>query len=266
MKTPKPHAIRLALLELVGKGHTQVQIAARYGTSERSIRRWKNEGVQPSQASAPAVLKIQHVARSIRAAKTRRNEKYTQIDEATGEILFAPILTPKVKGYTPVGERRQVRDKFIRREKKGRKKKGETQKYREVWSHKLSDSVDYVIKPLTALEQIEFAYRLLQNGDSIKFVFTAENESWEEDDMSEDVDVDDFVDKVARQKTIWQTGVGVSPEFLRTASGRTLASFTKYMQRDTQYGLGRAIGGVAARLIATPAAYAPERKVGRKGR
>lgn len=223
--------LREQLLTLAAR-YSQKEITEKFGISERSFRRWKNEQGTPSD---PEITKtIAKAARSLRDSNRRFQERYSDVN-IDGTKLSAPIKQePKAKKFQEIlsAQRRKVRDAMIGYEKTGKKTKSGKDKYREVWTKRLSEYVLYDVKPLTQREQAEFAYALLESGNYVRFnvrgKFYGGRDGWITTDM-------------------------ISPETLKNYPD--FESFYKHLKTHNKEGFARANTRKAARIITGYAAF-----------
>lgn len=86
---------------LVLRGRTQKQAAQFLGVSERTIRRWKNEGVTPSPQHALVLKKAATHERRVLSQPTRRRLKEYVKGLPTGKTYQSDWLSYKVEGLSP---------------------------------------------------------------------------------------------------------------------------------------------------------------------
>lgn len=227
------HTLREQLQTLqTRKGMTQVRIAELLGVSERTVRRWKNEGVQPSKDHHASTQILSREAAKVRREIIRQSVEFKDRD-ATRKIDIVKPIRPKVDRFLVPATRRKLRDKMIgyKRVKRKDKKTGKYKKVdREIWTYKLSDYVMYDVRVLNLQEQAEFILALLQDGNSVQLVFRTETYG---------------------DKSRFMTTSPIDPERGEGKSARELLSELKNASAE---GFGRSKSGKAARIIATPRA------------
>lgn len=220
-------------LQQLATQHTQREIAARLGVSERTVRRWKNEGVNPSADHREAVTVLRTEASRVRRQIIRQSERYADIDPTLKREIQKPIKQLLRERPLPA-TRRKLRDSHIgyKTVKRKNKKTGKREKVRrDVYTYRLSDYVMYDVRVLNQKEQIEFVRAALQDGNSVQFVFTTITYGG---------------------KAQYMTTSPLNPAMLETTDGATLGALSDYLRFSSADGLARSLTGKAARIIVTP--------------
>jgi len=219
------------------KGATQRAIAEKLGVSERTIRRWKNEGVRPSAVNADAVSVLRSEAARVRKQIIRQSERYADVDPTLKQGIAKPIQQLRKAKPLPAA-RRRLRDEHIGY-KTVRRKNKKTGKYekvrRDVWTYRLSDYVMYDVRVLNQREQIEFIKAALEDGSSVQLVFTT---------------------RTYGDKSRYMTTSPTNPAILESRNGTSIDALNSYLKFSSADGLARSITGKAARIIVTPNANA----------
>lgn len=83
-----------SLVILVRKGLTVAKIAKRYGVSERTIRRWKNQGVQPNTVNRRSV--VPHILRD-KNTEIRRLRAVAKRSGAVFPDVPVPVVTERIQ-------------------------------------------------------------------------------------------------------------------------------------------------------------------------
>ena len=107
MAKRRAYSTRERIDQLAASGLTQTRIAERIGVSTRTLRRWRNQGKEPSPAKAKAVSRLAHEATNARQANKRKLERQG-IRPPPGATIMPPgrrlnkrIETPKGVEYRP---------------------------------------------------------------------------------------------------------------------------------------------------------------------
>jgi len=218
-------------LQQLATQYTQRQIAERLGVSERTVRRWKNEGVQPSADHADAAAVARRDAAEVRKRIIRQSENFADVDTTLKTSIKKPIKQLRKARPLPA-TRRKLRDEMIGyKQVKGRGKNKGKVFYREVWTYRLSDYVMYDVRVLDQREQIEFIRAALQDGGSVQLVFTTDSYGG---------------------KRRYMTTSPINPAILETRDGASVESLAAYLKFSSADGLSRSATGKAARIIVTP--------------
>jgi transcriptional regulator with XRE-family HTH domain len=128
---------------------TQAQIARKLRVSERTIRRWKNEGVEPSKTKTASVAKLQS------QFERERKRVAQSLERDRAKHRGAPRLEKRV-AVLPIPERRAIR------QYRGGKWTG---KYRE------SDWLNYDVSRLSFAEVHALVVALRDQGRVVQLIY-----------------------------------------------------------------------------------------------
>lgn len=88
-------------LTILGERFTQKQLAKKFGVSDRTIRRWKNERVSPSVAKGQAITQISKAARSVRRSLLEQGRARAQSFRIPASIPVPPSKVRRISRIDP---------------------------------------------------------------------------------------------------------------------------------------------------------------------